>query len=92
MGCNQYFTFSISLLIPDEMEAESVPENILLRNSDTTIVFRRVSAIENKRVNMRITIDWSYPLVPKEEYPGLRDFYKKLYLLLNEQIVLKKVR
>jgi hypothetical protein len=69
MGCNQYFTFSISLLMPDEMDAESIPENILLRNSDTTIVFRRVSAIENKRVNMRITIDWSYPLVPKEEYP-----------------------
>ncbi|MGO8056162.1 hypothetical protein, partial [Rhizobium leguminosarum] len=77
MGCNQYFTFSISLLIPDDMEAESVPENILLRNSDSTIVFRRVSGIENKRANMKVSIDWNYPIFSKEDYPGLRDFYKK---------------
>ncbi len=92
MGCNQYFTFSISLLIPDDMEAESVPENILLRNSDSTIVFRRISGIENKRANMKISIDWNYPIFPKEDYPGIRDFYKKLYSLMNEQVVLKKIK
>jgi hypothetical protein len=29
-------------------------------------------------------------LFTKDEYPGIRDFYKKMYEMLNEQIVLKK--
>lgn len=92
MGCNQTFIFTISLNLPEEMAYESLPPSILLRNSDTTITFRRVSVIEGKKAFMKITLEFNYSLIPKDEYEGIKEFYKKLFALLEEQIVLRKIK
>lgn len=90
MGSNKYFSFTILLELPENLEVELLPEPILLRNSDTSIIFRRLSAVEGKKAMLKFTLEFNNALIPKEEYEGLKDYYKKLYSLLSEQIVLRR--
>ncbi len=58
---------------------------------DKSITFRRVVVINDSNgidVNFRITNTRS--MFGVEEYPSLRDFYQKMYEMMNEPIVLKK--
>ncbi|MFM9910197.1 MAG: hypothetical protein ACKVOW_12645, partial [Chitinophagaceae bacterium] len=91
MGCNQQLFFQMSISIPAGMVYDFFPENISLRNSDSSIVFKRQSIIEGKQAFVKISIDYNKPYFKKEEYPIVKEFFKKLYILLNEQIVLKKI-
>ncbi len=91
MGCNQQFFFQMSISIPAGMTYDYFPENISLRNSDSSIVFKRQSILEGKQAFVKISIDYNKPYFKKEEYPIVKEFFKKLYILLNEQIVLKKI-
>jgi len=57
---------------------------------DQSIVFKRIIAEDNGTVAVRYTIDHRKTIYLPEEYRDIHDFYKKMYELLNEQIVLKK--
>lgn len=90
-GSNHYYFITMNLTIPENMEFESLPKNILLINSDSTLWFQRNSAFENKSAMFRLIFEIRSPIFSKEEYPDIKDFYKKLFTLLNEQIILRKV-
>ena len=92
MGCNQQFIFQMSLSIPAGMALESIPASILLRNSDSSVIFKRQCISEKSVAFIKITIEYNYPQFSKVEYPSIKEFFKKMYALLNEQIVLKKIR
>ena len=90
MGANQYLSIILSLTIPDELEVESIPKEYLLRNNDTTIVFSRSSAVNGQKIVFKINLELTYNIVAKEDYPELREFYKKLYDLLHEEFVFRR--
>ena len=90
LGGNQYISFTILLEIPGEMEVEGLPAPVSLRNSDTSIVFRRLSALEGNKAMLKFTLEFNSAIIPKEEYQGLKEYYKKLYGYLSEQIVLRR--
>lgn len=92
MGCNQQFIFQMALTIPPAMAYENLPPGILLRNSDSSIIFKRQSIIEEQQAFIKITIEYNFPHFKKEEYASVKEFFKKMYALLNEQIVLRKIK
>ena len=57
---------------------------------DKTISFKRIAAEDDGYIQIHYVINYDKSLFIKEEYPGLREFYKRMYEMLNEQIVLKK--
>ena len=57
---------------------------------DTSIVFTRRIAAQNDLLNMRITLEIRKPVFTASEYEPFSEFYKKLFGMLNEQIVIKK--
>ena len=59
---------------------------------DTSIILSRLLQVSNNRLQFRITLDINKPYYTVEEYPILQEFYKKMYMTLNEQIVIKKAR
>ena len=91
MGPNRQMTVTIVVNLPDSIKPEFVPGNILLRSEDSSILFERFNSIEQKRIVLKWVLDIRQGIFTKEEYPALKEFYKKLYALLNEQIVLKKL-
>jgi hypothetical protein len=62
---------------------------MLMPNS--SIMFRQLSSEGDEFVNVRWVINYNKSYFSKDEYPSLYDFLKKMYEMLNEQIVLKKL-
>jgi hypothetical protein len=76
--------------IPKGYVVESLPKNINIVMADRSIRFKRVLAIEDGKISAHYEINIGRTLFGRDEYPDLREFYKKMYEMLNEQIVLKK--
>jgi len=76
--------------IPDGYQFEELPKNIKMIMPDTSIVITRIAQAGDGRLMLRITLDFKKPFYTTEEYEGFREFYKKLYDILNEQFVIRK--
>jgi len=90
LGCNQQFLVQVNLAIPEGFVFDHIPAGILLRNSDTSIAFKRQAMAEGNNMTIKITLDYNYPHFSSEEYGSVKEFYKKLFALLNEQIVFRR--
>ncbi len=89
-GANQNYTIAESFFIPDGYAFDELPKNVKMIMPDTSIVFTRLITSQNDLVNMRITLEFRKPVFEASEYDSFREFCKKLYGMLNEQIVIKK--
>ncbi len=89
-GYNQYYMMVGSIAIPDGYQFEEHPKNMMMVMPDTSIVLRRIMETVNDRINYRITLEFRRPFYEVAEYEEFKEFYKKLYATLNEQIVFKK--
>ncbi len=90
-GANKNITIAETFLIPDGYAFDELPKNIKMIMPDTSIVFTRLIEAQNDLLNMRITLEFRKPVFTASEYEPFREFYKKLFGMLNEQIVIKKV-
>jgi hypothetical protein len=57
---------------------------------DTGIIFQREFSGGENMITFRFTLQFDKPVYPVGEYDEFREFYKKLFGMLNEQVVLKK--
>ena len=89
-GANQKFTIAESFFIPDDYSFDEMPKNVRMMLPDTSIVFTRMIGVEKDHVSIRIELEFKKAVFQIDEYPNFREFYKKLFGMLNEQIVIKK--
>lgn len=76
--------------IPDGYSFDELPKNIRMILPDTSISFSRSSAVSENQLSVRINLEFKKPFYRVDEYPGFKEFYKKLFDLLNEQFVFRK--
>ena len=69
---------------------ESLPENISLLMPDKSIVFNRFIKADENLLNVRITVEFKSAFYTASGYPEFKEFYKKMFDKLNEQIVIKR--
>jgi hypothetical protein len=86
----QYLKTTMYITIPDTYEVDHLPQNIRLRMADSSILFERRFYIEKNKILFQNTMEVLYPLFEKEEYPGVRDFFSRLYSMVADQIVLRR--
>jgi hypothetical protein len=79
-----------NISIPDGYEFDELPKNIKMIMPDTSIIVTRASRAVEKMLTFRINLEFKKPYYSAEEYEGFKEFYKKLFDLLNEQFVIKK--
>ena len=91
-GANQEYSVIANFYIPENYVFDAVPKSIKMIMPDTSISFLRMIGADNQTglVSIRITIEFKSPFYGINNYPEFQEFYKKLYELLNEQIVIKK--
>lgn len=87
---NQSYTMSGKIYLPDDYEFDALPKNIKMIMPDTSIVFKRLMQADSNSVDISIKLDFLKTSYPVNTYPLFREFYKKLFLALNEQVVIKK--
>src|ERR1700712_97548 len=76
--------------MPAGYKIESLPKDANIVMADKSIRFKRTLGIEESYISIHYEIEVKRTQFLKAEYPDLREFYKKMYDMLNEQIILKK--
>lgn len=79
-----------NITIPDGYEFDELPKNIKMIMPDTSIIVSRTARTVEDMLQFRISLEFKKPYYSAEEYEGFKEFYKKLFDLLNEQFVIKK--
>ncbi|HTD98774.1 MAG TPA: DUF3857 domain-containing protein [Mucilaginibacter sp.] len=88
--CNNY-TISGRYKIPTGYKLDALPKSANMFTPDKSIGFKRATAEEDGYVLVHYSITFKRSIYPKDEYPDIHAFYKKMHEMLNEQIVLKKM-
>jgi hypothetical protein len=87
---SKYF-ISGTYKIPEGYKTDVLPKNEVLTMEDKGLSFKRVAGEQDGHILVRYIIARKKTYYTKEEYPALFKFYKRMYEMLNEQIVLKKI-
>jgi hypothetical protein len=89
-GATQMYNFVVSINIPDGYAFDALPKNVRMIMPDTIIAITRFIAADKKQLSARIILEFKKPFYSVQEYPEFKEFYKKLFDLLNEQIAIRK--
>jgi hypothetical protein len=76
--------------MPDGYKSEALPKSISVMMPDQSMVFKRTVAEDGGTILVKYVLSHRKTIYFREDYPDIQGFYKKMYELLNEQIVLKK--
>ncbi len=91
-GYPQSFDLNTHVVVPDNYTVDAIPASIKLMNQDGSIVFTRKVFYDKEKMELAcmLSMEIKKSLYLANEYDGLKDFYKKMFGYLNEQLVLKK--
>ena len=89
-GSLQTHTIIEDIELAPSLKIESLPKNVRMIMPDSSITLTRMMEFKNNNLYVRFTITTARSVFTAEEYPYVKDFYKKMADYMNEQIVLKK--
>jgi hypothetical protein len=91
-GCLQNVVLTHMITVPDEWQPETLPRDVKLIMPDTSVSILRMVVFnkEQKTLMARYTIQTNRSVFTANEYAYLKEFYKKMTDILNEQVVLRK--
>jgi hypothetical protein len=87
---NRKINLNARIVLPKTFIPETLPANIMLIMPDTSISFLRTYEVADNVITLRQSLEFNRPIFGADEYPEFREFYKKLFDFLNEQVVLKR--
>jgi len=90
MGSNQSYSMYLHLTIPADFFIEELPQNILIRSIDSSMLFKREVLRQDNILVFRNSFDIQRTIYSKEEYAGIKEYFKKIYGVISDRIVLKK--
>jgi len=90
MGSNQSLIISLVVDLPSNLEVETLPKNVTLIKSDSGIIFKRLADRNGNTARSIITLQFLRYYYTREEYAEVKEFYEKMYNLLNEPIVFRR--
>ena len=88
----RFISFTALMTIPNEYVVDAMPKSIKLTNVDNSVLFSRelIKDAASNQIVCRFKMDFKKSHYGAEEYDSIREFYKKMFDMLTEQIVLKK--
>lgn len=91
-GCLQHVVLSENIYVADEWQPETLPRDVKLIMPDTSISITRVISFNKaeKMLQARYIIQTNRSVFTADEYQYIKEFYKKMTDILNEQVVLRK--
>jgi hypothetical protein len=89
-GANQKYTITGNFFIPENYQFEALPKNIKMMLPDTSVIFLRAATVTDNMLSVRIVLEFKQPVYSYQDYDYFREFYKKMFEMLNEQFVFKK--
>lgn len=84
------YNISGTYILAENFNISELPKNTKMMLPDTSIVLTRIIQKDDNIISFRFTLDFKAVGYSAESYPYLKEFYKKMYDILDERIVLKK--
>ncbi len=88
---NRSFFATAIYQLPAGFKIDAIPKNTVMTMPDNSISFSRLIAEQDGLISVRYSVNYNRSIFLKEDYNQLKEFYTKMYEMLNEQIVLKKI-
>ncbi|MBC7827180.1 MAG: DUF3857 domain-containing protein [Chitinophagaceae bacterium] len=91
-GYKRTISVNTFISLPPGYLIDALPKSIQLVNPDKSVVFSREIFRDDasNKIMCRIKMDFKKSHYTADEYDDIKEFYKKMFEMLNEQIVLKK--
>ncbi|HMK05082.1 MAG TPA: DUF3857 domain-containing protein [Ferruginibacter sp.] len=89
-GALQDYTMTGVIYLPDGYVMEELPKNTKMITPDTSIVFKRFTSFTGGTFNFRVSLQFKSPAYATGSYEVLKEFFKKMYAMLNEKFVYTK--
>jgi Domain of Unknown Function with PDB structure (DUF3857) len=89
-GHNRRIMLNIRIIVAENFTVDTLPQNLGITIPDSSISFRRSYMLEDNVISLTQELEFNRPVFFAEEYPDFKQFYKRLFEMLNEQIVLRK--
>jgi hypothetical protein len=89
-GCLQSHTVLEYIELPTTLKIETLPRNLRMIMPDTSISFSRILELKDNVLQVRYEINTTRSVFTADDYEYVKNFYKKMAEIMNEQIVLKK--
>ena len=86
----QSFTIVGKIFLPENFQFDGLPKSMKMMMPDSSIVLTRLLQSDSTSLDFKITLDFLFSSYAAKDYPLLQEFYKKLFSVLNEQIVIRK--
>lgn len=78
------------ITLPEGWEPEDLPKDSRLITPDNSISCARYITFTNNNLNVLFRIEFNRSVFDSGEYPILKEFFKKMTNMLNEQVILRK--
>lgn len=89
-GCNQEIKLNLTLSFPATFEVDHLPKGIIVRAPDSSFLFRRYSFSDSMGITIQQIFEIKQPVFYRDVYPGIQEFFERVYALMSEEIVLKR--
>ena len=92
-GAKKLISSDVHIMIPENFKLDAIPQSVRLVMPDGSMSFTQeyLNDKNSPVVLVRTKFESKESFYSAEYYPALKDFYKKMHDMLNEQIVLKKL-
>jgi len=89
-GSNQIYNSTLHLTIPDNYAFEAIPKNEVILANDSSLTFKRQTIQQENVLIFKYTFEINRAIFSKEEYESVREYFRKMYAAIQEQIILRK--
>ncbi|ANI90374.1 hypothetical protein A9P82_14395 [Arachidicoccus ginsenosidimutans] len=77
--------------IDSSLTFDELPKNFAVRTEDSSIILKRIfQKNSDQTLSYLLSVNFLRPDYTLDEYAGIKAFYKQLFTLLNERIVVKR--
>jgi Domain of Unknown Function with PDB structure (DUF3857) len=89
-GSNQFYSITLHITIPDNFTIEGVPKNLVIIANDSSMTFKRQILQQDNILLFKYSFEIERAIFSKEEYSSVREYFRKIYGAVQEQIILRK--
>lgn len=89
-GSPRRYAVTELIQLPENFEVDALPKNISMITPDTAFSLYRYIKVENGVLSAQLKLTINRSFFDRDEYETLQSFYKQMFAILNEQVVLKQ--
>lgn len=90
MGSNQLIISSLQIDTKGLFEVDDLPKSTVLITPDSSFIFKTEYNFNAGKVFVTESLQSKKAIFSKDEYPVLQEFFKRMYALMEKEIVLKR--